>query len=289
MLNADLDLELVSGLLAPAAGPDPLVRKHARATLLHVIDAEQAPDRPAAVTTATAAGDATEARRRGWLRRLGARQFALIGITLGVGATAATAGSILGAFDFGHDTPRQLFRANPLRIGGEGWAQQAVVPGTTRLVETVDIPTFGPTQFWAADSRPHGICLALRMPDGTWSGRYDKRYPLGGPIPGCMPVNTPNVNNGFVWFEGQGAGRWTGRIAYGIVPRVGTPVRVRDSYSGNTTRVIAGRWFAIVIPPASGRRIGGDARHPLRQLIYRLETLDASGRVLVRAPRTIEP
>ena len=57
------------------------------------------------------------------------------------------------------------------------------------------------------------------------------------------------------------------RVAWGYAPATGHPVEVRDEISGKTAPIGDGRYFAIVMPES---RSG-----------FRLQTLDASGRVLI--------
>ncbi len=270
-MNRDTTLDLVREQLLLDIEPSADVRVAARSRLLATIHAER-----------------LDRRRVPLLRRvraLGARQLALLAGALAVGATGATAGTIfaLNDFEFSHDTPTQLFKANPRWQAP--WAREAVIPGTVRYVESVHVPTVGTAQFWSADSKPYGICLALRLPGGTWAGGEGARFPFSGPVPGCenRPVGWPGAWNGFVFIEYQ-PWPWRGRVAIGIVPAHGHPVEVRDALGGTTTPVIDGRYFAIVIPAAQARLEGG-----IWHLAYRLETLDDAGHVLVRAPADITP
>jgi hypothetical protein len=270
-MNPDTEFDLVREHFLVDVEPDTAVRGAARSRLLEKIQAERRDRRRVPL------------RRR--VRALGARQVALVASALAIGATGATAGTILALneLNFSHDTPAELFRSNPRWQAP--WGREALIPGTVRYVESVQVPTVGSTQFWSADSRPYGICLALRLPGGTWAGGEGARFPFSGPVPGCenRPVGWAGAWNGFVFLEYQVA-NWRGRVAIGIVPTRGRPTEVRDAIGGTTTPVIDGRYFAIVIPASQSKFQDG-----MWHLIYRLETLDQAGHVLVRAPAAVFP
>lgn len=272
-MNLDADLDLLRERLPADVEPTPAARHAARSALLAEIRAERGERRPMRL------------RRR--VRALGARQLALLAGGLAIGATGATAGTILALndFDFSHDTPTELFQANPLRVGGQPWASESLIPGTVRYVESVQLPTVGKAEFWSADSRPYGICLALRLPGGSWAGGEGERSHFSGPVPGCenRPVGWAGAWNGFLFFDYQ-VSNWLGRVAIGIVPTQGHPAEVRDAIGGTTTPVIDGRYFAIVIPASQSRFEEG-----MWHLAYQLETLDSAGHVLVRAPAAGSP
>jgi hypothetical protein len=270
-MNPDTEFDLVREHFLVDVEPSTGARDSARRRLLEKIQTERQ--------------DRRRVPLRGRVRALGARQLALVAGALAIGATGATAGTILALNDlnFSHDTPSELFRSNPR--WQPPWAREALTPGTVRYVESVQVPTVGSTQFWSADSRPDGICLALRLPGGTWAGGEGARFPFSGPVPGCenRPVGWAGAWNGFVFLDYQVV-NWRGRVAIGIVPTQGRPVEVRDSVGGTTTRVIDGRYFAIVIPARQSKFKDG-----MWHLTYRLETLDQAGHVLVRAPAAVYP
>ena len=157
------------------------------------------------------------------------------------------------------------------------------------------MPGVGEAQYWTGQATHHGICVGLRLPGGVWAGSYN-RFELGGPVPGCVYRFSPDPKSGWIPQRGfyeveyQAGGRWPGRITIGTVPDVGKPVIVRDVYSGATARVIDGRYFAILIPPSHGQWGSlGRGRNRINRLRYRLETIDASGRVLAEDFGTVEP
>jgi hypothetical protein len=144
----------------------------------------------------------------------------------------------------------------------------------------------GRLAFWVAASRQHGLCTALRLPGGSWSGLGGSPIDQGGTVPGCAPTRAqvdrskPPVYllDGFDYQEaivrGHDGRQW--RIEYGRVssPR-GRPVIVRDRLSGITAKVLRGGWFAIVFP------IGDPNTIPT----WRLQALDPRGRVVAQEPR----
>jgi len=186
------------------------------------------------------------------------------------GATGGAFG--LGAFS--HDSPKALFEANPAGSfpwrPGQGVIVPDVIPQTVRLATTFTVPGVGRFQLWVALSRPKGwLCTAIRQPDGTWAGLPGgERYQLGGPMLGCGVLGWQDAR-GFDYWPGS-IGSRDGRqwwVEWGYAPTTGHPVEVRDEISGVTVPIGDGRYFAIVIPQS----------HPG----FRLETLDAVGRVLV--------
>ena len=279
-MNPEADLDLMRQVLRTPTGPSHQARRDARFALLDVIRADGRP------------GPTQRLRRR--LRPTGARRLALLSAALLLGATGATAATVAAIDSFGHDTPAQLFRENPDRFGSP-WVHQSLVPGTVRLVETIRIPGVGQAEYWTAAATHHGICAGLRLPGRVWAGSFN-RFQLGGPVPGCVykfaanPAQGWSPKRGFFSLEYQVGGRWQGRVVIGTVPDVGRPVAVRDALTGTTTRVVDGRYFAILIPPSHGQ--WGSWREGTGRVLrlrFRLETLAASGQVLAKAPQTIEP
>jgi hypothetical protein len=279
-MNPEADLDLMRQVLGAGTEPSHQARRDARFALLDVIEAERR------------IGPTQRLRRR--LRPNGARRLALLGAALLLGATGATAATVITIDSFGHDTPTQLFRDNPDRFGSP-WVNQSLVPGTVRLVETIKVPGVGQAEYWTAAATHHGICVGLRLPGRVWAGSIN-RFQIGGPVPGCVykfpanPTRAWSPKRGFFSFEYQVGGSWDGRIVIGTVPDVGSPMAVRDAFTGTTTRVVNGRYFAILIPPSRGQwGSSGEGTNRVLRLRYRLETLAASGRVLAKAPQTIEP
>lgn len=279
-MNPETDLDLMREILKVSTEPSLRARRDARATLLGVIDAQNRVAR------------GSPPRRR--FRALRARRIGLLAGALLIGATGATAATVVTIDSFSHDTPTQLFRDNPPRLFSP-WVKQSLVAGTVRRVETLNVPGVGKAQYWTAESTGHGICVGLRLPDGVWAGT-NSRFEISGPLPGCVYRFSPDPKQGwspkkgFFWVEDQVGGRWEGRVVYGTVANVGRPVEVRDTFSGTTTRVIDKRYFAILIPPTHGQwGSWRQGRVRVQRLRYRLESRDASGRVLAQAPETVEP
>jgi hypothetical protein len=279
-MNSDADLDLMREVLKVRTEPSSQARCDARVTLLEAIDAE------------SPGGRASRSRRR--LRSLGARRIALVAGAVVIGATGATAATVVSLDSIGHATPTQLFGANPDRFLAP-WVKQSLVAGTVRRVETLNVPGVGEAQYWTAQATHHGICVGLRLPGGVWAGSYN-RFEIGGPVPGCVYRFSPDPKRGwspqrgFYEVEYQAGRRWNGRITIGTVANVGRPVTVRDAYSGTTARVIDGRYFAILIPPSHGQwGSWKQGRARVDRLRYRLETLDASGHVLAQDYGTVEP
>ena len=279
-MNQESDLDLTREILKVSTDPSERARHEARTSLLDRINAEDH------VVTAP------RLRRRVWAA--GNRRVGVLAAALVIGASSAAAATVAAIDGFGHDSPTRLFQDNPVRFFSP-WVTQALVPGTVRLVTTLSVPTVGRAEYWTAESTHHGVCVGLRLPGGAWAGSPN-RFEVGGPVPGCVYRFSPtprtgwSPKRGFFWDEDQVGGRWQGRIVYGTVPNVGRPVMVRDALSGTSTHVIDGRYFAILIPPSHGQYGSWQQGHArVERLRYRLETLDALGRVLATAPDTIEP
>lgn len=221
-------------------------------------------------------------RRRRWLLRLGARQLAFLAAWVAVGAAGATVGAIkladLG--DYSHATPRALFEGNPASVF-PGSPQQKVIPRTVRRITTFTVPGLGQYEYWIALSRKGWLCDAVRLPDGTWAdlGGKDK-YDLSGPVPGCGKLPWHDAE-GFSYVQSSVSApngvEW--RIAYGYAAATGRPVELRDRISGATAPIGGGRYFAIVMPLCKGFACVNPRPHKMPPG-YRLETLDAAGRVL---------
>jgi hypothetical protein len=223
-------------------------------------------------------GDPRLARPARTRRRLGAgaRRLALLGAAVVLTAAGGTAGAIqLGVFS--HASPQALFKDNPAgRFPGS--RHQAVNPRTVRQAAAFIVPGVGRFGFWIALSQKGWLCTAIRQPDGTWAALTDDRFQLGGPVPGC---------GGWSWRDAHGFAYYPAsipaprhriwRIVYGYAPTTGHPVTVRDRISGVTAPIGDGRYFAIVIPFCQGR----GCYRPAPFAWFQLQTLDASGRVLV--------
>jgi hypothetical protein len=211
---------------------------------------------------------------------IGTRRLVLIGAAIVLTAAGGTGGAIrFGVFS--HATPEALFKDNPAgRFPAS--PHQTVVPRTVHRATTFEVPGVGRFEYWISLSRKGWLCSAIRQPDGTWAALVDDRYQLGGPIPGC---------GGWSWHDSAGfayypmtvtaPGRRVWRLVYGYAPSAGHPVQVRDRISGVTAPIGDGRYFAIVIPYCQGR----SCDRPAPFAWFQLQTLDASGRVLVTDAR----
>jgi hypothetical protein len=213
-----------------------------------------------------------------------------------IGACGATIGAIkfgVGANpkSYSHDSPQALFRANPSSVGipsGARWHQD-VIPGSVHLASTLQVPSVGKIQYWIAQSTQHGLCQAIRLPDGTWVGGANK-FDIGGLVPACLPAPSdcrgcfPRLINGYYYDDAKipaAHHRWW-RIEYGVAPTHGHPIEVRDAVSGASAPVVNGRYFAILL---SGNIV--PLPNKSCSLIYvacwpfvRLQTLNAAGQVL---------
>jgi hypothetical protein len=224
-----------------------------------------------------AAGRVRNLRLRG--RRL--PLVLLLVVATGAGGTAGWLGA------FGHDSPARLFARDPAAAAAPGTAlwHEALRPGTVRLAETFAVPDLGRVQLWTASTAQHGICTALRLPDGVWAGSGTSRFDGGGALPGCTPTRG-QINqamprpvyaiDGFDYTEGLLRGRdgrlW--RVEYGVVSTRGRPAEVTDTVSGIRTRVAAGRYFALVLP----------VPNPTARPVWHLVARSARGRVLASEP-----
>lgn len=215
-------------------------------------------------------GDARLVRPRRRQLRMGTRGLALIAAAVAFSATGAAFG--LGAFS--RDSAKTLFEANPAGPfpwrPGQGVIVPNVVPSTVRLATTFAVPTVGRFQMWIALSRPKGwLCAAIRQPDGTWAGLPSgAQYELTAPMPGCGTLGWQDARGFDYWpssIRSPDGRQWW--IAWGYAPSTGHPVEVRDAVSGTIAPIGDGRYFAIVI---AQNRPG-----------FRLQTLDAAGRVIV--------
>jgi hypothetical protein len=226
-------------------------------------------------------------RLPGWLR--GPRRLVLVAVAFVLVAAGGTAG-VVGWGMFAHDHPVALFRHDPAGQGlppGNSLWHQTVITSTVHRAEAFTVPGVGRIAFWVAGTRQHGLCTALRLPGGSWSGLEGSPLDEGGTVPGCAPtraqVNRTNppvyLLDGFDYQEaivrGHDGRRW--RIEYGRVSsRHGRPVLVRDTLTQISTRVARGGWFAIVFPIRDINALPA----------WRLQALDGHGRIVAHEPRT---
>lgn len=223
----------------------------------------------------------TAPRRR---RRIGTRGLAPTVAAL----VLCGAGGTVGAVQLlSHASPQALFKANPAggysRFPGRAPVRQVLIPGSVRRAATFTVPGVGRFEYWIALSRPSGwLCDAIRQPDGTWADlEGNDKYQIGGPVPGCGTLPWHDAH-GFSYYNTSIQHRGTTwRIVYGYVPTTGHPAAVRDRISGVTAPLGDERYFAIVLPYCQGR----SCNRPAPFAYFQMQTLDASGRVLVTDAR----
>jgi hypothetical protein len=197
------------------------------------------------------------------------------------GTGAAKLGLIPDMGVFAHDTPTQLFKANPAGLD-PNVSHQVVNLRTVHRVASATVPALGTYEYWMALSRKGWLCSAIRAPDGTWAdtSQQPSKFGISGPVPGC----------GWTWpFHGYAYypssvrspdGRWW-RLIWGYGPSVGHPVAVRDRFSGVSAPIGDGRYFIIALPFCGERGVERcTANMNLNPPTFQFETLDASGRVL---------
>jgi hypothetical protein len=223
-------------------------------------------------------------RRR---RRFGTRGLALIATAIVLSAGGGAFGAV--QLVLSHSSPKALFKADPQgqfsrRPGHSGGTGQTVIPQTVHRATAFTVPGVGRFEYWVALSRPSGwLCTALRQPDGSWADLPGgDKYQIGGPVPGCGTLPWHDAH-GFsydsTYVPAPHHRLW--RLVYGYAPTTGGPVEVRDRISGVTARVGDGRYFAVVIPYCQGR----SCNRPAPFAWFQMQTLDASGRVLVTDAR----
>ena len=213
--------------------------------------------------------DARAHRRRGHARRRFAIILAIALIALG---GTAVADRLL--------TASEVF-SSPDAIGqGDLNAPVHPVPGSERIVQTVNVAGVGRVELWAATgSTPTGACLGLRFPDGTWGTSGGQR---GGNAPACFTERDDPlfkdtlVATGIDSFETDIDAPFT-RIVYGIIDwdRPATAVTIVDRVTGASAPVSEGRFFAYVDPRADRRRDG-----------HTLVAYDAAGKVVTAEPQS---
>lgn len=233
---------------------------------------------------------------RRWARSIhrGGRRAVLVpaALLLTTAAAAAATGiatGVLNPFQVAHDNaidaPLRLFENNPGVTGATPAAlwHQTVIPATVRQVETFTVPGVGAVHYWVADTEQHGICTALRLPDGTWAGLQHSGR-AGGSMPGCSPTRA-QVSGGALLVDGfdyrDGAvldnNRKPWLLTYGAVTAAGHATQVRDTVSGTSAPVVDGKYFALAVRPVGSDR-GDDIR---------LEAVDANGRIVAMAGRPL--
>jgi hypothetical protein len=211
---------------------------------------------------------------------MGRHELAFLAATLTLGVGGAVAAVKLGVINFGvfsHDSPSALFKANPASLFPSfPGRDQVVIPRTVHRTTTVTVPGVGTYEYWIALSTRGWLCEAIRLPGGGWAGLGVGKSDPGGVTPACQGVPWPVDGFSYLDIAIQAPHQRWWRIEYGYAPTAGHPVKVRDMVSGLSAPITDGRYFAIVLPACTGRRC---TNHPL----LRLETLDASGRVLTKS------
>lgn len=214
-------------------------------------------------------------------RRVGTRGLALIAVAMVLTAGGGAFGAV--QLVLSHASPKALFKADPAgqssrRPGHTGGTGQTVIPKTVHLATTFKVPGVGRFEYWIAISRPNGwLCTAIRQPDRTWADLGGDRFQLGGPMPGCGTLPWHDAH-GFAYDQSSmpSTGKRVWQVVYGYAPATGHPAKIRDTVSGTVAPIGDGRYFAIVMPLCRGAAC--DRSSPPG---YRLQTLDAAGRVLV--------
>lgn len=230
-------------------------------------------------------------RRRGAGRWIGRSSRPIVlapaGVLLGVAVAAAATGiatGVINPFQVAHknagDAPTLLFETNPYALDtptpsfpGFHRKTETVIPSSVRQIETFTIPKVGTVQYWVADTEQHGICGAVRLPDGRWAGLQHGGQQGGSP-PGCRPTRAQDgglVIDGFD-DELSDVTDSTGKswiIDYGRITAPGDATRVRDTFSGTSAPVVDG-YYALALRPV-GNDYGDDIH---------LEAFNASGAMI---------
>jgi hypothetical protein len=231
---------------------------------------DPAADAPAVANPSEIRAQALQAPRQSSpaARRLPSKRLALaiaIGV-LAVGGTAVADRLI---------TASEVFSSPDAAGQGDLNAPVHPVPGTERVVQTLDVPGVGRVKLWAADgSSKSGTCLGIQFPDGGWGGGKDGRASSSGPS--CFTerddpmFKTTLIPTGIDVMETDTDTPFQ-RIVYGVldydVPR--TAVTMVDRVTGTTTPIVDGRWFMYVDPRADPQQDG-----------WQLVAYDASGRIV---------
>lgn len=181
-----------------------------------------------------------------------------------------------------HDTPLQLFESPSLQSMGPGTSAgpgtpvkpfpEAVIASTVRELGAFSVAGVGTLQYWTANTRQHGVCGGLRLPDGVWAQL--QKNPGDGSMPGCQPTRAQTgrgaliidgfdyITSGVIGRQGQ---RWM--LVYGAVSVPETVARVRDADSGIDAALVSDNHFVIALHPTGND--WGDVVH--------LEAFDGAG------------
>jgi hypothetical protein len=186
----------------------------------------------------------------------------------GVAVAAALVFGVGIAWASGALSPLSVFENNAQNNenpAGSVWGQ-SVMSGTVRQISSVEIPEVGAVSFWFGETKEHGWCGALRLPDGNWLGTGSSSLDGGGTVPGCYPTRSAInaaatkpvlVINGFDYQEDDvdarplGGSYW--RIRFGYAGGTGA-VKVVDRASGAEAPVRDGLFqLAVSDPDPAGR------------------------------------
>lgn len=173
-------------------------------------------------------------------------------------AMVATAAAAVGTVSLLTASPTTLFRHNP--ASSPGSVRETVIPSTVRRITTFTIPGLGSVQYWAAVTRQHGSCQAMRLPNRTWAVLPGTVGDTAGNMPGCGPTrraevvaqgNSPygltpmSVDEQSISLKNR-HGKWFD-VYYGVVDANGA-TRVLDPRARRTAPLIDGRYFVLVVP-----------------------------------------
>jgi hypothetical protein len=205
----------------------------------------------------------------------------------------AAAGAAVGVISLIQPAP--LFRTSPSTLGTSPasiW-RQTVVAGSVHELESLHLPGLGSIEYWTAATLQHGICGALRLPGGAWAGLPGGTSTAGGAQPGCRPTREQLDRGGRAAlaadpfdYEQTDIRARDGRlwaVIYGVVSTdAGRPVIVRDILSGQSSPVVGGRYFALILPASPWN---GEAPP------FRLAAVDRADHVVVKEapPPDISP
>jgi hypothetical protein len=210
-------------------------------------------------------------------------------------AASALAFGVAAAWAAGTDV-RALFAMNPAGGGtpdqpATGLWRQVAIPATIRRAGVLTIPHVGALELWVAETKQHGWCGAIRLPDDKWAGT--KESSGGGTAPGCYPsraqVNAASnppvyVISGFDYYEIEVDAREAGgtfwRVIYGVTELDKPPMRVVDTVSGRDAAILSGRVFAFAVADLHPE---APSPTPLSHLV----AYDAKGHVIADADKPL--
>lgn len=210
-------------------------------------------------------------RRPAWTtRRIRVGGFAVAPVAaLAVAATAAAATTAALAL-----SATSLFQENPAAI--PGGPPETVLPATVRQLDSVNIPDYGTVVAWGATTQQGGLCMALKLPDGTW-GVLPGTATVSGQVPGCFTTRQQNVVNHEAVAPGQQPTgeapmpleEWENSVVnssgqhwdiyVGYVEVQGTAATVRSPNTGVRTPVTSNGYYMLAEPTVHNSQIPGMA------------------------------